>query len=829
MLACRGGHLLSFRTRRLILVLSAFFNSFLMNTQRPPEFLHHHASNMPSSSIPTPQTLFSTPEFRSQVVQILSRTANGCLQELNYRPGMIRELADQQALVAQFQTENKKLFEDNQQLALMVKNVRAKQKSLEQMHHNRVQSLEQQIAALQRDNQAILAREKQLAVGHPEYARLQNENIHLRNECVLFQNACMQLRQHIAELQAYAPLALAPNQILTQSLDQQNRVVSGGQPVQARIPHSVQDALREQQQQQLARGQNASSPTNVSNPQSQTQRAGFHPSRPSIIIPDVPGTSVQAQGSQRGNPNGGFPTPSVPQINHAMAQYKTPVSAAPRPSTNSSKASGDTIEFNSQGFRVPVSNPQIQGWANGTSSASPHPAVTVPNQPANLPPRVMNPPRRQTSAPSAFPGPKSQLQPPQHPQAGQQHMRPPQSQSQNRPQMQTQSGHPNSAPSPTTTSPTVPSLIPNGRLYNPMINASAGVPIVNPPQGMPTFPVGPPGKFLPSLVAYTKVPSPSTSGSGSRSGPTSRPVSQQGSPARKTSGNPSQFFDLTTPSPFVDLAMSSPVETQSPVGISSDTSNPSVSTSTIRSGNGERSHTPHLTPSSSRGSAGPSEGVSEAVTPLDVSLGDIVAVAGSPTTGNRVIVGDSNAEPATITPSLLKKRGSVHMDTDDEAEVPLADLMRKKPRLDRAPDDPPPPNGQSNVMASTPNLASVSASTSVMAGAPAPALGAFNTLGAPAVSGTTDDDDDDDDDDDEEIGPDGTRSIKSCLNIFTEEEDDGTFTCSLCLSRHQQGLIAEPMVFAAGATQEEKVHHFVDEHPTSWENLLRGTVGHGSG
>jgi len=48
--------------------------------------------------------------------------------------------------------------------------------------------------------------------------------------------------------------------------------------------------------------------------------------------------------------------------------------------------------------------------------------------------------------------------------------------------------------------------------------------------------------------------------------------------------------------------------------------------------------------------------------------------------------------------------------------------------------------------------------------------------------------------------------------------------CVLISSRHCQGLITEPVSFALNATQEEKVQHFLVEHPTSWHNLVHGTV-----
>ena len=50
------------------------------------------------------------------------------------------------------------------------------------------------------------------------------------------------------------------------------------------------------------------------------------------------------------------------------------------------------------------------------------------------------------------------------------------------------------------------------------------------------------------------------------------------------------------------------------------------------------------------------------------------------------------------------------------------------------------------------------------------------------------------------------------------------FLAFLFSSRHRQGLITEPVSFALNVTQEEKVQHFFDEHPTSWHNLIHGMV-----
>jgi hypothetical protein len=225
---------------------------------------------------------------------------------------MARQLTDARDQVAKFRAENRKLFEDNRRLSLIVKETRGQLTLFEQFHNQMIQSLENQIASLQRENQSILAREMNLAAGHPEYEHLQRDYAHL-------QGSCAQLKQHIAELQSYINL---PNQMIMQASQLQNRPV--GQPTQGHgVPQYAQDSLRkeqhQQQQQLLAHGPLQ----NVPGPQAQTQRPGFHPNRPSIVIPNVPGSSTQVQqGNHPGNPNSTPPFESIAHANQVLAQYK---------------------------------------------------------------------------------------------------------------------------------------------------------------------------------------------------------------------------------------------------------------------------------------------------------------------------------------------------------------------------------------------------------------------------------------------------------------------------------------------------------------------------
>jgi len=168
----------------------------------------------------------------------------------------------------------------------------------------------------------------------------------------------------------------------------------------------------------------------------------------------------------------------------------------------------------------------------------------------------------------------------------------------------------------------------------------------------------------------------------------------------------------------------------------------------------------HITSLSSRGSAGPSEGASEVMTPLDAIPSTTINVAESPTVGGQVIV--------------QKSGNLMDIDSNDRVEVPLVSQMRKKPRLDSA-DEHTFPDRQTSTITYTPAVtASAVISTTPEVAATVP--GAPNRPAIPDVEKKKDDDADDD-----EMGPDGMRSIRSCLDIFTEEDENGIITCSLCM------------------------------------------------
>ena len=58
---------------------------------------------------------------RNRVIEVLAGTANGCLSELGYYPGMPQRMAEMEQHNRQWQTENVKLFEDNRRLVEVIR------------------------------------------------------------------------------------------------------------------------------------------------------------------------------------------------------------------------------------------------------------------------------------------------------------------------------------------------------------------------------------------------------------------------------------------------------------------------------------------------------------------------------------------------------------------------------------------------------------------------------------------------------------------------------------------------------------------------------------
>ena len=188
-----------------------------------------------------------------------SKTTNGSLRE----PSTVPRHVDIQLVL----NENRILLENNQRLILIINDVHQKWEHMQKFYNQKLQTLEQQVVALQKGNQAILARGRNIAVGHTEYTQLQQE-------CLKLQSECMQLRNHIIRLQSHIPSS--SNSILVQpSL---HRTLPSGQSVH----HSIQGPSWHQQE--LASGQHISPPD-------------FNQNHPSTSMP---------RSSQQGNQRDGY-------------------------------------------------------------------------------------------------------------------------------------------------------------------------------------------------------------------------------------------------------------------------------------------------------------------------------------------------------------------------------------------------------------------------------------------------------------------------------------------------------------------------------------------
>lgn len=110
----------------------------LATVQNSPHFFQH-------------QPTLSNKDLRDRIVEILSATANGCLTELGYFPGMTQRLQELEATNQVWQTENVKLFEDNRNLLLTVNDLQERENLIPKDDHekiNRIRDLERQLEVL---------------------------------------------------------------------------------------------------------------------------------------------------------------------------------------------------------------------------------------------------------------------------------------------------------------------------------------------------------------------------------------------------------------------------------------------------------------------------------------------------------------------------------------------------------------------------------------------------------------------------------------------------------------------------------------------------------
>ncbi|KAF4575123.1 hypothetical protein EYR36_006479 [Pleurotus pulmonarius] len=107
-------------------------------------------SSSPAGTSTRPSARIQTKDLRPQVTEILSKTANGCLQELGYFPGLLQQFKAAEARAREWQGENIKLFADNRKLSIALKDTQA---LLKPEAKQAMQALQQQLHCAQIDLQ----------------------------------------------------------------------------------------------------------------------------------------------------------------------------------------------------------------------------------------------------------------------------------------------------------------------------------------------------------------------------------------------------------------------------------------------------------------------------------------------------------------------------------------------------------------------------------------------------------------------------------------------------------------------------------------------------
>lgn len=145
--------------------------------------------------------------LRSKVVEILSVTANGCLSELGYYPGMPRRLMEAEKRNTEWQTENVKLFQDNQKL------VHALQLKTEHIAHfaapdhekvNKIRNLEGQVRVLQVEKGELVRMNEALASGPSNDSKYNALSANYQKLMGQYRGAMAEIHSLRSQLQAQA-------------------------------------------------------------------------------------------------------------------------------------------------------------------------------------------------------------------------------------------------------------------------------------------------------------------------------------------------------------------------------------------------------------------------------------------------------------------------------------------------------------------------------------------------------------------------------------------------------------------------------------------------
>jgi hypothetical protein len=180
-------------------------------------------------------------------VEILAGTANGCLTELGYFPGMPQRLQELERQNAQWQSENVKLFQDNRSLT------RALQEQNDSKNKETIRVLESQIQGLTREKAHLLKQNQTLLAGQPiayqqllsDYQRVQDYYTAALHELSRLRHEVEVLRGRAPAQQPYAAQATGGQGIRTPSISQggQSPQVAQGSQSQISRPSSQRPSV----------------------------------------------------------------------------------------------------------------------------------------------------------------------------------------------------------------------------------------------------------------------------------------------------------------------------------------------------------------------------------------------------------------------------------------------------------------------------------------------------------------------------------------------------------------------------------------------------------
>ncbi|KAG9218852.1 hypothetical protein CCMSSC00406_0001034 [Pleurotus cornucopiae] len=357
-------------------------------------------SSSPAGTSTRSGARMQTKDLRPQVTEILSKTANGCLQELGYFPGLLQQYKAAEARAREWQGENIKLFADNRKLSIALKDTQAllkpeaKQAMLalqEQLHcaqlelqraHSEVGALmnertvlQSRIAAMETDRQAFML----------QYENLRRSYANAFDELQIMRGRARAMQQASTSSHQGQPI-VTQSQPRRSSSEQFHQIQPVAAPlaIQYTLPHGHHSRRLSSASIPIARSNSSASTSSLAGkqhaltinthistrPQHTSTYAPYTPITPSHQTPPIQNTAMHV--SQRPSSGGAMPH---------------------RPGSASWVGAHGTANFHGQGPRSQQGSPQP---ASGgfpypspvaqPSSSSLHQAIMIP--PSDHKPRV---------------------------------------------------------------------------------------------------------------------------------------------------------------------------------------------------------------------------------------------------------------------------------------------------------------------------------------------------------------------------------------------------------------------------------------------------------